>query len=139
MYHFKFAQPDNYLCVVCREAITRPSQLPCGHLVCVRCIQNLRQAGKCPMTDHEENDDVIVTQDTVFFFDKNVGKVINRQPDSCPCCDKDMQYKEFSLHIKTYPQLPVSCKHDGCQAVFDNALTLTTHMSTCGYKPKPCH
>jgi len=90
------------------------------------------------MTDHEEDDDVIVTQDTVFFFDKNVVKVINIQPGSCPCCNKGMQYKDFSLHIKTCPQLPVSCTHDGCQAVFDNALTLTTHMSTCGYKPMPC-
>lgn len=71
---------------------------------------------------------------------RSISEVLLRNMDikgTFHCPEKFDTESKFELHRETCEFRPVSCKNEGCGAVF-SAIQLVSHDSTCPFKVLPC-
>ncbi|XP_076450669.1 uncharacterized protein LOC143286777 [Babylonia areolata] len=148
------AEPCNQECSVCTEPFTNPKILPCGHLLCCKCLLTLmkkQRKARCPLCQ-----DVIVKssdqqseslEDVVSGFPTDLSmelateadRVLNKQHNCCVC--EDVAATSMCLNCKDMLCQP--CKKAHGKLSFSKHHTveylskLTAEKLTANYS-SPC-
>ncbi|KAM3127777.1 hypothetical protein pb186bvf_020106 [Paramecium bursaria] len=89
-----------YTCTVCKDIVSGPTQLPCGHLHCMTCIeQEMKKKRQCPNCG--------------VNIDRNLVLVIERQVQN--------EVNEFKVYC---PHHPFRCNWKGLRGEYENHLNV---------------
>ena len=128
-------EPNSDECPVCHEDFTDPKILPCGHLVCRKCVlswlETAGDEGECPLCRHpvlsprQRGQDQHVSAVDAFPTDHAITVTIESRktlssPDVCGACDSNAAAVWFCLQCdmklcssctKVHGKLPSSSGH----------------------------
>ena len=107
MYNLK----EEVTCSVCMQLYTKPKQLPCLHIFCLQCLNNLARANalnsmiKCPLCQREVAVPESGTLETLpdCFHMKNLLDILtikecNTAKVTCGNCEKKSEESSFCFH-----------------------------------------
>ena len=107
MYNLK----EEVTCSVCMQLYTKPKQLPCLHIFCLQCLNNLARASahnnmiKCPLCQREVAVPESGTLETLpdCFHMKNLLDILtikecNTAKVTCGNCEKKSEESSFCFH-----------------------------------------
>ncbi|KAI8150180.1 hypothetical protein BJV82DRAFT_586172 [Fennellomyces sp. T-0311] len=127
----------NLICCICQAPFVEPVVLPCGHTFCATCIHQAYEASPvCPI------DRSSITLSDIRPAVKIVSNMVNELSVRCPRseegCEHVGQRQFIEGHVKNDCLYTfAACNLDECKALVLKK-DLSTHVSTCKYRPAEC-
>ncbi|KAI7885810.1 hypothetical protein K492DRAFT_228836 [Lichtheimia hyalospora FSU 10163] len=127
----------NLICCICQAPFIDPVVLVCGHTFCSTCIYQACDASPvCPIDRSPVSTDDI--QPAVKIISNMVNELLVECPRSEEGCTHVGQRQYVENHVKSDCQYTfTSCDLEECKALVLKK-DLTTHVSTCKYRPAEC-